>query len=300
MKKDHKYFPPYIKWILIGILFVGLVVWVLLPKPVPVEVAPVTKGPFEQLVVEEGKTRAKDIFEIQSPVDGNLLRVPHKAGDKVQAGDFLAEVEWPKPWKLTSPVSGSILSIQRESGGPIRRGETIMEVADPSNLEVVSEILTEDAVTIEPGAPVRIQSWGGCQDLEGKVRLVEPKAFTKVSALGIEEQRVNVIIDITSPKEKCAGLAHGFRVNNLISVYKTEDALTVPTGALFRIGDTWAVFKYNRGRAEKTPVKIEKRNPEQAMVVSGLQPGDQVIVYPSDKIEDGIRVEPFNHKPPKR
>lgn len=264
--------------------------WVFFPKPLLVETVTVHRGPFTQYVIEEGKTRARDVFQILSPVSGNLKRVEHKAGDLVKTGDLLAEVEWPSPWKIKSPVDGRILRIQRESGGPIERGQIIMEVADPHSLEIVSEILTDDALQIHPGAPVRIESWGGCPPLQGKVRLVEPAAFTKVSALGIEEQRVNVIIDFTSPLKTCPGMADGYRVNDYITVYQTKDALSIPSGALFRSGDSWAVFRVVNGRARKTLVEVPRHNPQNAMVTAGLKEGDEVVVYPSDRISEGTRL----------
>lgn len=289
--KAKKTIWSWLKWVLIILALGGLIFWAFLPKPVAVEVATVQRGEFRLEIVEEGKTRAKEIYEIKSPVEGNLRRVPHKAGDFVKVGDLLAEVEWPQTWKIDSPVPGQILQIQRESGGPIQRGETIMEVANPTEIEVVAEILTEDAVSIKPGAQVMIENWGGCDDLLGKVRLVEPRAFTKVSALGIEEQRVNVIIDLVSEREKCQGLAHGFRVNTRTLIYEAQDVLTLPTGALFRLGEDWGVFQVVDGKAIKTPVKISHRNPERALVESGLKEGDRVIVYPSDQIDQGSKVE---------
>ena len=255
----------------------------------------VRQGPYQQTIVEEGKTRAREIYQISAPVSGNLKRIELHAGDKIKEGDFLAEVEWPRPWQVRSPVAGSILRIHRESGGPIERGATIMEVANPALLEIVSEILTTDAVQIKPGAAVRISDWGGCQDLQGTVRVIEPGAFTKISALGIEEQRVKVITDVTSYQDECGQLADGYRVDTHITTYQTGNTLTVPTGSLFRDGKDWAVFLVLDGRAVKTKVKVARRNPERAMIAGGLKQGDQVIVYPSDEISEGVRVHALNN-----
>lgn len=268
--------------------------WALRPQPIPVEIAAARLGPYEQQVVEEGKTRAREVYKILSPVAGNLRRVQLHPGDKVREGDLLAEVDRPGLWPIKSPVAGTVLRVQRESGGPIERGELIMEVADPKQLEVVSEVLTEDALGIKPGDPVRMESWGECRTLEGKVRRVEPGAFTKVSALGIEEQRVNVIIDFSNTTEHCEGLADGFRLNNHITTFRREEALTIPVGALFRDGKDWAVFRIEAGRAKKVKVQVVRRNPELALLESGLKPGDQVVVYPSDELDDGARVRPMN------
>ncbi|MCC7344231.1 MAG: efflux RND transporter periplasmic adaptor subunit [Deltaproteobacteria bacterium] len=268
--------------------------WALRPQPIPVEIAEARLGPYEQQVVEEGKTRARDVFKILSPVAGNLRRVQLHPGDRVKEGDLLAEVDRPGLWPIKSPVAGTVLRVQRESGGPIERGDLIMEVADPGQLEVVSEVLTGDALGIKPGDAVRMESWGECRALEGKVRRVEPGAFTKVSALGIEEQRVNVIIDFSGTTGHCEGLADGFRLNNHITTFRREEALTIPVGALFRDGKDWAVFQVTAGRAKKVRVEVERRNPELALLAAGLKLGDQVVVYPSDELEDGARVTPLN------
>lgn len=290
MKKPTHKKRTLLFWILAGVIALGLLIWAFTPKPILVELAEVKRGPYEQFVIEEGKTRAKEVFEVRSPVSGELERVHVKEGDVVQKGEVLAVVEWPRAWEIRSPINGRVLRIKRESGGPIERGTVILEVADSTQLEVVTEVLTDDAVQIKPGAPVKIENWGGCESLEGKVRLIEPAAFTKVSALGVEEQRVKVITDFTSPPEKCEGMSDGFRVNTLISVFQTDDALSVPTGALFRDQEHWAVFKVVGGKAQKARVEIPRRGPKVAMVSGGLKEGDAVIVYPSDEIEVGVRV----------
>lgn len=287
----------FLLWIPAALILGFGLYWALRPKPIPVEIAEARKGIYEQQVVEEGKTRAREVYKILSPVAGNLRRVRLHPGDIVKAGDLLAEVDRPGLWPINSPVAGTVLRVQRESGGPIERGDLVMEVADPKDLEVVSEVLTEDALGIKRGDLVQMESWGECKTLQGKVRRVEPGAFTKVSALGIEEQRVNVLIDFSDSTEHCQGLADGFRLNNHITTFRDNDALTIPVGALFRDGMAWAVFQIAAGRAKKVQVQVERRNPELALIVSGLKPGDQVVVYPSDELRDGARVTPMNSGP---
>ncbi|MDL1873486.1 efflux RND transporter periplasmic adaptor subunit [Deltaproteobacteria bacterium PRO3] len=291
---EKKRSTKFLLWVLLAMLLAGGLYWALRPKPILVEIAEARRGPYEQQVIEEGKTRAKEIYKVLSPVAGNLRRVRLHPGDAVKEGDLLAEIDRPGVWPIKSPVAGTVLRVQRESGGPIERGDLILEVADPKQLEVVSEVLTEDALGIKPGDPVRMESWGECRTLEGRVRRVEPGAFTKVSALGIEEQRVNVIIDFNGTTGHCEGLADGFRLNNYITTFRAEDALTIPVGALFRDGRDWAVFQVVGGRARKTKVEVERRNPESALLKSGLKPGDFVVVYPSDELTDGARVVPMN------
>ena len=151
---------------------------------------------------------------------------------------------------------------------------------------------SSDLVEIRPGAPVRVEVGSGAPALRGAVRRVEPSGFTKVSALGVEEQRVNVIVDIVSPRGEWPSLGDGFRVDARIVVYAIDDAIKVPTGALFRDGQRWAVFAAESGVARKRLVELQRRGQREAAVASGLAPGVAVIMYPSDAIADGVRVEP--------
>lgn len=290
-KRTQKFSPKILFWIVLAAALAWLLFWVFRPQAVLVEIAPVSQGLYQQSILEEGKTRVKETYKIISPVSGNLHRIELDPGDSVQAGNLLAVVDWPHPREIKAPSSGKILRVYRKSEGPIQRGDVILEIANPSTLEVVAEVLTEDAVTIPPHAPVFIEDWGGCNALQGKVRLVEPGAFTKVSALGIEEQRVNVIMDFPQPSEQCGRLADAYRVYCRIITFENNQALTIPTGAIFRDKKEWAVFRVTNGKAQKTLVKITRRNPEQAMIESGLQKGDQVIVYPGDDVKDGARVK---------
>jgi len=151
-------------------------------------------------------------------------------------------------------------------------------------------VLSTDAVEIKPGAAVRIEHWGGPDVLAGRVRRVEPEAFTKISTLGVEEQRVNVIVDLVSPPESVAGLGDGYRVDARITVFSLDDAIIVPAGAVFRSGDTSSVYVVKNGRAEMRPVAVVRRAERSVAVASGVAPGDVVIIYPSDKITPGVRI----------
>lgn len=150
------------------------------------------------------------------------------------------------PFDVLSPVSGEVLRVIQESEGPMAVGAPIMEVANPSDLEVVVDVLSTDAVQIKPAADVTLERWGG-PPLNGRVRLVEPSAFTKISALGVEEQRVNVVIDFASPREQWSTLGDGFKVDARIAVYQNDDAIKVPTSTLFRHGDQWATYVVENG-----------------------------------------------------
>lgn len=195
-----------------------------------------------------------------------------------------------EPWEIRSPVPGRILRVLTENEGVVPSGAPLLELADPSDLEVVVDLLTSDAVQAVPGARVRIDGWGGAP-LEGRVRLVEPGGFTKLSALGVEEQRVNVLIEITSPPEQWRALGDGYRVDAHITLLEHEAALLVPSSALFRDADRWAVYRVENGRAYRRPVGIGARSDQSAVVTEGLREGDVVIVYPDDEVTDGKRVE---------
>lgn len=190
---------------------------------------------------------------------------------------------------VTAPVSGYVLKVTTESENVVAAGTPLVDIGDPRNLEVNADFLSTDAVRIREGAEATIENWGG-EPLHAKVRRVEPAGFTKVSALGVEEQRVIVRLDLTDPPPKWQRLGHDYRVFVGVVVAKVENALTVPLSALFRKGDRWAVFKVADGRAELALVETGERNLRSAEVKSGLTEGDTVIVHPNDRIADGVSI----------
>lgn len=196
--------------------------------------------------------------------------------------------------QIRAPVSGSVLRVIAESEQVVQAGAPLVEVGNPRNLEIVVELLSRDAVRVAPNALARIEGWGGETVLHARVRRIEPTGFTKVSALGIEEQRVRVILDFIDPPEKWEKLGHAFRIVARIVVWQGENELLVPLGALFRRDQSWAVFVMANGRAEVRPIEIGERNIHAAQVLSGLKEGEQVILHPSDQVRDGVRVAPRN------
>ena len=166
-----------------------------------------------------------------------------------------------------------------------------MDLGDPSDLEIVADVLSRDAVRIEAGNEVSLEHWGGDAPLRGRVRLVEPSGFTKLSALGVEEQRVNVVIDLLDPPEARQQLGDNFRVDCRMIVWQSEQVLQMPTSALFRVEDRWHVFAVRDGIARLTAVEIGHNNGRQAEVTGGVESGTSVIIHPSDTLEDGIQVE---------
>lgn len=191
--------------------------------------------------------------------------------------------------KVQAPVGGRVLRVIEESERVISAGTPLVELSNPSKLEVLIELLSTDAVKVEPGALVLIERWGGDSVLEARVRLVEPSAFTKISALGVEEQRVNVIADFTEPSR---ALGDGYRVEGRIVIWENDDVLKIPSSALFRQGEGWSVFVVQNGRAYRRQLELGQRTAFDSEITRGLEDGAVVIVHPSNEISEGISVEP--------
>ena len=192
---------------------------------------------------------------------------------------------------VKSPVEGRVLKVIHESEGAVNQGQPLLEVGDPRALEIEVEMLSVDAVRVHEGMAVRFLRWGGDQALEGVVKRVEPTGFTKISALGVEEQRVLVICDISSEYELWQNLGDGYRVEAEFILWEEEDTLQVPASALFRSGEDWAVFKIEGSKAVVTTVELGARSGLAAQVLSGLDAGEQVVIYPGDGVVDGVKVE---------
>jgi HlyD family secretion protein len=193
--------------------------------------------------------------------------------------------------EIYSPITGRVLKVYQESATILTPGEPILILGDPSDLELEIEVLTTDAVKITPGNSVLIERWGGDYPLRGRVRLIEPMARTKISALGVEEQRVKVIADFTDPPEKWSRLGDEYRVEARIVVWEAANVIRVPTGALFRTpSGGWAVYRWQEGTAVLTPVQIGHTTGLEAEVLDGLQPGDRVVLHPSDRVKDGVPI----------
>ena len=223
-----------------------------------------------------------------------------------------------RPVEVTAPIDGVVLRRLRESESVVPAGEPLLEMADPAQLEIVSDLLSSDAVRVDPGDPVRIEQWGGDAVLDGRVRRVEPYGFTKISALGVEEQRVNVIVDFADPRAAWDQLGDGYRVELAIIIWQQDDVVQVPTSALFRrpereaaidsgvspmdgggtssarsadpAGEPWAVYLVTDGQATRRDVTIGRKTGLHAQVLAGLEPGDEVIVHPSDAVSEGAKV----------
>lgn len=195
---------------------------------------------------------------------------------------------------IRSPISGRVLRVFQESSAVVTAGMSLLELGDPTDLEVEIDVLSSDAVKIEPGARVILEHWGGDAPLAGQVRLVEPAGFTKVSTLGVEEQRVNVIVDLVDPPEQRIALGDGFRVEARIVIAEVENVTVIPSSALFRgpgdEGNRWSVFRVQGDAAKLASIEIGQQNGLLAEVRTGLAEGDVVVVNPSDEVADGVSV----------
>lgn len=247
----------------------------------------VSRAQFDAARADMESTRAASQSALQSEqAAGQSLQVA-EAGLRVGAGP----IPGGRAISVRAPVSGVVLSLLHESGGPVAASTPLLEIGDPAELEVFSEMLSADAVKVLPGAAVDIEGWGGDQPLKGRVRLVEPLGFRKISALGVEEQRVKVVIDLVDPHSAWQRLGHGYRVGVRIALWSAPEVLQVPIGALFRQGNGWAAFVLGKdGRARLQAVRIGHSNDEAAEVLGGLEPGQSVIVHPGEKVRDGVRV----------
>jgi HlyD family secretion protein len=197
-----------------------------------------------------------------------------------------------EPFEIHAPVTGKVLRVMQESAAVVAVGTPLLELGDPQNLELEIDVLSTDAVRIRPGAEVTIEHWGGDAPLRGRVRVIEPAAFTRISSLGVEEQRVNIIADFDEPPERIAALGDGYRIEAKITVDSLDEALLIPNSALFRHEHQWHVFRIEDGKAALRPVTIGLQNETHTRIVDGLAAGDQVILYPADTIQAGVRVRP--------
>jgi HlyD family secretion protein len=191
--------------------------------------------------------------------------------------------------EIVSPVNGVVLKRYRESESVVPVGDPLLEIGEPGRMEIVADLLSTDAVRVMPGADVLIEQWGGGHTLHGRVKRVEPSGFMKVSALGVEEQRVNVVVDFTDSKE-AARLGDGYRVEVRVVLWQEKDVVKVPVGSLFRQGEDWAVFVVDAGRVRRQVVQLGQRNDSEGQITSGLDAGAVVVLHPPDTLTDGMSV----------
>jgi HlyD family secretion protein len=231
---------------------------------------------------------AKDLSAAEA-----ALRVAEAELSEFAPGSGAANQPLQNPTEVKAPVSGRVLRVFEENSRVVSAGTPLVELGDPADLEVVVEVLSRDGAAIAPGSKVEFEQWGGGTPLIGRVRLVEPAAFTKVSALGVEEQRVKLIADLLTPPDQRPSVGDNFRVEARIIVWETDRALKVPAGALFREGQQWAAFVQDNGHAQLRVVTIGRSSGTETQILDGLKVGEQVILYPGSRVHDGQRVRPI-------
>jgi HlyD family secretion protein len=249
----------------------------------------------------EGGYGSREAWEQLDARARGLAQVEQAAESTIRAADFeLAaaraalvsreEATAGRDVRVAAPIAGLVLRRLQESEGVVQAGTPLVEVGTLDDLEIVADLLSTDAVKVKPGAPVLIERWGGEGTLAGCVERVEPAGFMKISALGVEEQRVNVVIEFAEGRERRAALGDGYRVEVKIVIWEQQDALITPTSSLFRVGGEWAVFVVDAGVLRRRTVSIGHRNDSAAEVVGGLAAGDRVVTYPGESLADEMRV----------
>jgi HlyD family secretion protein len=254
----------------------------------------------QESLVEAGAIAREQLEEAQTAAKtaDSAFRAAEAAVSRAEQELRLAQARLQSPpargpaVDVVAPVDGVVLKRLRESETVVPAGEPLLEIGDPQRLEVVADLLSTDAVKVAAGSQVSIEQWGGGRALQARVRRVEPSGFMKVSALGVEEQRVNVIIDFTEPAEAVRALGDSYRVEVRIVIWQAEDVLKVPVGSLFRRGDDWAVFAVDEGYARLRTVQLGQRNNDEGQILKGLDTGQTVVLHPPDTLADGARVAP--------
>ncbi len=252
------------------------------------------KGLISQGVFDTALTQAQSLSATKRSTDFAVEVARHELESARTTLEYSGKSTTDQPVErvaVSSPISGQILKVTRRCKGPINTGDALLEVGDPRSLEIEVDVLSADAVKIKPGMKVFFDRWGGTLSLEGRVRMIEPVGFTKISALGVEEQRVLIISDFTSPAEQWQRLGDGYRVEASFVLWHEEDVLQVPASSLFRYNNGWAVFVIEGDHAKHRKVTIGQRNGLQAQILEGITAGELIINHPSEAVEDNISIE---------
>jgi multidrug efflux pump subunit AcrA (membrane-fusion protein) len=287
----------------IAVALLTLLWLVFRPAAVKVETAPVKRGPFIATVDAEGRTRVKNKYTVTAPVSGKMARINLNEGDTIPKDYPITEIDpnppRPRPpselenrlnpYAMTvySPAAGKILLIPDKSERFLQAGAPLLEIGNPENIEVAVDVLSTDAVQVRPGSLILIDSDQSAEPMKARVRTIEPQAFTKVSALGVEEKRVDIVAEFVGPKP---AFGDNYRVDCRIVTWQNDDVLSVPRSSLFRVGEDWWVFTVESGRARQRKVEIGHQSRTDAEVLGGLSGGDTVVLHPPNNLTDGSRV----------
>ena len=263
-------------------------------KPIVVERTQILKGNFQEKIVLDGRIRSKNKITLVAFASGDIDEIKLKKGDIVKKGEMITMLHWDIHKSLVSPIDGVVTALHRTSPGPVNRGDHLLDLVDTSNLEIVAEPLTSEALKISQGNEVEIQGLRDGQTFLGEVFHVSRAGYVKISALGVEEERTEIRIKMKDvPSQIVERLGEEFHVEISVKVFEKPNVLKVPLGALFKDKDQWSVFKINAGRAQIQKVEIAQRNNREAILLSGLSEGDEVILFPSDVVRDQVKVESF-------
>jgi HlyD family secretion protein len=270
-------------------VFVLILVWAFRPRSILVDLAVISQGGLQERVIIDGRFRSEKKWTVTAFADGDIQRMPLEVGDPLKKGQVITQIYWDTRYEpLRAPMSGVVSKVFRESAGPIRRGEAILEVVDPEVLEVVAEVLTPEAQTISEGDPAWIRDWGGPGTLQARVKKVSRSGFTKLSALGVEEERTEVTLELAEAHQP---IGNDFHVEVEIQTHEVADAVLVPVGALFRDGELWSVYVFERGRAALRHLELGHQSEESAEVLGGLTEGESVVLYPGELVRPGVRLK---------
>ncbi|MCW7463153.1 efflux RND transporter periplasmic adaptor subunit [Leptospira limi] len=267
------------------LLFLGFSFLLLRKNPKPVEISEVTKGTYQQILSVQGKSKIKELYTVYSPVNGVMRRVELHAGDQVKKGMTLLTVDWDIVKTVKASANGQILKVYRESAGPIAMEEKILDYGDLSKLEIIAYVLTEDMPELTLGDPVKLSGFGD-QILKGKIANIEPAAITKISSLGVEEQRVPISIAFDPPN----GMGDGYELECKIILFEKPNSILIPSSALFRQDDKWAVYTVEKKKATLRFVTVEHQSEGISLIKEGLKEGESIILYPGDGIANGTKV----------
>lgn len=296
MKLKNWNFKTTFLLILLAIVAVVLSYVLLVPRAVDVEITQVTKGIFKETIRADGILRSKERYTVPAFADGDIKRVALKVGDTVKKGQMITELFWSVDYRpLGAPIDGVISKVFRESAGPIRRGDPIVEIVDPSNLEIMVELLTSDALRLRPGGAAWIENWMGGPPFSAKVSRVSKAGYTKQSALGVEEERTEVTAELgDEARDPLKAVGNSFHVEVTFLVSEIADAIKVPAGSIFRDRALWAVYVVENETAYKRNIDVIKIGADEVSVRAGLVVGERVIVYPGDLVKDGVKVRAQN------
>lgn len=264
---------------------------VLKPQPVQVQVAVLRRGDFVESFRLEGKVRSRNKITVFASATGDIQGLKVKLGDLVKKGQVVTWLDWDWLMPVKSPIDGVISKVFRDSAGPVTRGAAIFEVSQLTDLEVVAELLTPDAMRLSPRGEVHVLNWGGEGVLAAHISKISRAGEVKISALGVEEEKTEVRLSFERiPPELKDKLGDNYHVDVEFIISKEREALAVPLGALFKAGDDWVVYVMEDGRARSRKIQISKRNDREALVTAGLRESESVILFPGDDVREGVQV----------